>query len=217
MTETVEETTFCWQDALLAYVGEHGTPPKTVAALARANDHSAKTFFKEFGSLRALEKKTWASFAVRTRRILESDETYGDYSGREKLLAFWFTFFAELGQARDFALAYQPALRLPTLGTPPLLDGLKAEILAWAEPVIECALADGELVDRPLVAKYYGQGLVVPSFCLLMFWLNDESEQFQNTDQAVEKTVHALFDCGGKNFLDSWLDLGKFVVQKARG
>lgn len=216
MTETVETTTFCWKEALTAYVTDTGQRPKTVAALARHHERKTPDFFKEYGSLSALEKATWADFGRRTRHILEADETYGDYSGREKLLAFWFTFFAELGRERAFALAYERRFRTPSLQSPRVLDGLKEEILEWAEPVVETALEDGELVARPLVSKYYAQGLAFPTFCLLVFWLNDESEQFQDTDQAVEKTVHALFDSGGKNIFDSWLDLGKFVVQQGR-
>ncbi|CAM2006773.1 hypothetical protein [Acanthopleuribacter pedis] len=216
MTETVEATPFCWKEALTAYVTEYGDRPKTAAALARHGERETPEFFKSYGSLRALEKATWAEFGRRTRMILEADETYGEYSGREKLLAFWFTLFSEFGRERAFAAAYESLLRAPALGMPRVLEGLKEEILEWAEPVIETALEDGELVERPMVTKYYARGLVFPTYCLLLFWLDDESAQCQNTDQAIEKTVHALFDCGGKNLFDSWLDLGKFVVQQGR-
>jgi hypothetical protein len=46
---------------------------------------------------------------------------------------------------------------------------------------------------------------------VLQAWFNDKTSKFQQTDQAIEKSINLLFDVIAKGALDSLLDFGKFL------
>jgi hypothetical protein len=48
---------------------------------------------------------------------------------------------------------------------------------------------------------------------LLMFWRDDNSPAFEQTDAAIEKSVNLAFDLIGKGAIDSMLDFAKFLYQ----
>ena len=65
----------------------------------------------------------------------------------------------------------------------------------------------GEIQARPFIASYYQQVLWNAFLSVLYFWANDKSEQKENTDVMVEKTVHFTFDLLAPNAIDSGVDL----------
>ena len=46
---------------------------------------------------------------------------------------------------------------------------------------------------------------------LLKFWVEDTSESFEKTDQAIEKSVQTAFDVFDNTPLSALLDFGKFL------
>jgi hypothetical protein len=51
---------------------------------------------------------------------------------------------------------------------------------------------------------------------ILRFWCNDDSRDFEKTDEAIEKSVNLAFDLIGKGVLDNAFDFGKFLFQQAK-
>ena len=49
---------------------------------------------------------------------------------------------------------------------------------------------------------------------ILLFFVRDESANFERTDAAVEKAVTLSFDLVGRNTLDSAFDFGRFLLHK---
>jgi hypothetical protein len=52
---------------------------------------------------------------------------------------------------------------------------------------------------------------------VLMFWVKDESAEFEKTDEAIEKSVNLAFDLMGKGVVDNVFEFGKFLFQQAKG
>jgi hypothetical protein len=48
---------------------------------------------------------------------------------------------------------------------------------------------------------------------ILNFWVKDPSQQFEQTDVAIEKAVNTSFDLIGKTPLDTIFDFAKFLFQ----
>lgn len=48
---------------------------------------------------------------------------------------------------------------------------------------------------------------------MLNFWSNDITEDFRNTDAAIEKSTNLLFDLLNHNAGDAAVDFGKFLIQ----
>ena len=65
----------------------------------------------------------------------------------------------------------------------------------------------GEIQARPFIANYYNQSVWNAFLSILLFWANDKSENKENTDVMVEKTIHFVFDLLAPNAIDSGLDL----------
>ena len=69
------------------------------------------------------------------------------------------------------------------------------------------ATNSGEIQARPFIANYYQSVLNTAFLTILNFWSNDKSDEKQNTDVMVEKTVHFAFDLLAPNAVDSGIDL----------
>jgi hypothetical protein len=71
----------------------------------------------------------------------------------------------------------------------------------------------GEVASRPYVDKKYPQLFWLHMGFILMFWKDDSSSGFENTDAAIEKSVNLAFDLIGKGTVDSVIDFAKFLYQ----
>jgi aconitase B len=49
---------------------------------------------------------------------------------------------------------------------------------------------------------------------ILKFWIEDHSPSFEKTDIFIEKTVHASFDILNIKPVQSFLELGKFLLKE---
>jgi hypothetical protein len=49
---------------------------------------------------------------------------------------------------------------------------------------------------------------------VVYFWINDNSQQKEQTDVAVDKVVNLLFDTIAPNALDSAADLVQFLIKR---
>jgi hypothetical protein len=143
---------------------------------------------------------------------LHQEPVYNEYSGREKLLAFYFTLLEVLKPKRSFVNFSLSEVKKPEL-MPAFLKGFREKYTDFVKDLIRESIDKGEIVDRPLVGSRYDEGLWVQFLFILNFWLRDRSLKFEKTDAAIEKSVHLSFDLMGRSFVDSFVDLGKFIVQ----
>jgi ubiquinone biosynthesis protein COQ9 len=49
---------------------------------------------------------------------------------------------------------------------------------------------------------------------VILFYLNDHSDESQDTDAFIEKTTDLLFKLSDTSTLTSMFDLGKFLIQR---
>ena len=83
-------------DLFIQFVLENGKNPVSVFEFCKANDLIETDFYKEFPSIKALEKKVLGDFFTYTSEMLSKNEAYQQYGPQEKLLSFYFTFFEVL-------------------------------------------------------------------------------------------------------------------------
>ena len=128
----------------------------------------------------------------------QQDENYRQYSSREKMLAFVFTFLQNLNETES-TIIWQNRFTY--------LKPIKQEVNSYFDSLIFEATNSGEIQARPFIANYYTYVLYTAFLSVLVFWSNDRSEDRQNTDVMVEKTVHFAFDMLAPNAIDSGIDL----------
>lgn len=155
----------------------------------------------------------WTAVFDETQRICEQDPGYDGYAGREKFLAFVFTFLQQL--TKDEA-AYRPLLRRPAppvLAYMPQLRELKQAFMPFADDLLYQSTNTGEVQARPLMARYYA-GLMWTGFVFILhFWSGDVSANRERTDVFVEKVSHFVFDILAPGPLDSGADLVRSLIQ----
>ncbi len=169
-------------------------------------------FFKHFKSLEAIVKEIPLLVFLQTKERLLADENYHSYSGREKMLALFFTLFEEFLPQRSYFLYKYSNLKdsFEQLSDWKLfldhIDVFTAEILNEVRQ-------NEEIQGRTFVDAHSHKAYKLVFTYLFRVWLNDDSDEFTNTDAAIEKSVNLSIDMLEKNTLDSLIDFGKFALK----
>jgi hypothetical protein len=200
------------QLAYIDYLLNHGQRPPSVFKFAQDLGIKEEDFYSHFGSFDGLERSIWKGFIERSILRLQTDNAYSGFSVREKVLAFYYTFFEDLKLSRSFVLLRldrQPKLEL----VPGFLKDFKAVYESHVENLLSEGKAKGEIANRPYLESAYPKMFWVQIAFLLTFWKQDNSAAFEQTDAAIEKSVNLAFDLIGKGAVDTAFDFAKFLFQ----
>ncbi len=195
------------------YVLEHETMPKSVYKFCKVNSITETEFYGFFGSVDSIRKEIWNKFYVNTESLLQKNKEYDDFSSKDKMLTFFYSFFEMLTLNRSYVLL---ALReennpLKNLGQ---LKGLRKQIKIFAADLINEGNADRTLEITKHNPKLFSEGAWLQFLFLLKFWMNDESAGFEKTDIAIEKSVNTIFDVFDNTPLENIIDFGKFLYKE---
>lgn len=199
--------------AYMQFVLEEGNSPKNVYAFAHSNGAQEAEFYKHFSSFETLEKEIFLQFFTETIKLLKKDEEYADFSPKDKLLSFYFTFFAILTKNRSYVLH---ALKkdLNKLNTLRMLGSLKTHYIQFVKtlglPQVDLKLEKLEkLKEKGMEEMSFNQLLFT-----LKFWMEDSSANFEKTDIFIEKSINTGFEVIESSPLQSIVDLGKFLYKE---
>jgi hypothetical protein len=95
-----------------------------------------------------------------------------------------------------------------------VLGRFEDEFKEFVQDILQEGRATGEVASRPFLQDGYGRIFLRQLQFILLYFVRDESTNFERTDAAVEKAVTLSFDLVGRNTFDSALDLGRFLLQK---
>jgi len=190
----------------------------SVYAFCKSLKLKESTFYKSFNSFEALEDSIWRDWLQETLEVIKTDPNYLEYSVREKLLSFYFTWFEILLANRSFvSLSLQNFQSPENIIKHNSLKSLKATFVEYSNDLIMEGGESGEIPTRQnLLNKSYPNGLWLQFLFLLNFWKNDQSNDFANTDAAIEKSVNLSMDLIGHGPVDAIVDFAKFMFQQAR-
>lgn len=200
------------RSAYQEYVLTEGKRPASVYKFCLDLGIKEETFYSQVASFESLEKLIWKSYATTAINKLEADEAFGDFSAREKVLAFYFTLAEILKQNRSFVLLQLREHKKLEI-TPVFLKDFKHEFESFIEKILTTGKASGEVAQRPYLDKRYPQLFWVHMGFMLQYWCDDDSAGFEKTDAFIEKSVNLAFDLIGKGAFDSAVDFVKFIYQ----
>lgn len=198
--------------AYIDHVLNHGNRPTSVFKFCTGLGVKEETFYNHFGSFEGLERSIWKSFITTTIERLKTDKAYSAFSVREKVLAYYYTFFEELKVNRSFILVQLEHHKKLEI-VPGFLKDFRTSFEAHLESILNIGKTSGEVAKRPYLDKSYPQLFWVHMAFLLIYWKDDNSAGFENTDAAIEKSVNLAFDLIGKGAVDSMIDFTKFLYQ----
>ncbi len=197
------------------YVLTNGEPPKSVYNFAKKLKITEAAFYKIYGSFDAIEKGVWEDLTIATILKIKEQEVWPQYSAREKMLSFFYSFLELLKSKRSFII-YTLKKHPKRLTVPDVLTGAKSEFLSFSEDVINEGLDSGELTDRKFFSKRYKDALWLQFAFIINFWMDDDSKDFEKSDEAIEKGINVTFDLFQRSPIDNLFEYGKFLTRNGK-
>ena len=203
------------KNGYINYVLTNDEKPKSVYSFVKKLKISEVDFYQFFASFESIEKVIWVELTVETIDTLQQQEVWNQYSSREKILSFFYSYVEVLKKHRSFII-YSLKSAGSGLSTPKVLSGSKTIFENFAENVIADGLESGELADRKFFSKRYKDALWLQFAFILRFWINDDSAGFEKTDEAIEKGIQVTFDLFQRSPIDNLFEYGKFLAQNGK-
>lgn len=200
------------KEAYREYVLENGSQPASIFKFVKSIKIKEEVFYEHFNSFENVEKEIWLDLLKQTLEAIQSEEVYDEYSAREKLLAFYYTFIEVMKSQRSYILQTAKPGNRPDF-SPYFLEYLKKDFIEFVEEILLEAQETEEVKARPYISDRYKDGIWVQFLFVLRFWFKDDSRGFEKTDAAIEKAVNLSFDLMGKGPLDAMIDFAKFIYQ----
>ncbi len=211
----IEDKAAIIKEAYIDHLLEHGRQPPSVYQFVKRLNMKESVFYEYYNSFNAIEKGIWKDFFEKTINKIQSETVYNEYSVREKLLAFYYTWIEVLKENRSYVtFILKRAGTAPSMMRAGALDGFKQEFYAFINELLSEGKETNEIADRPLISNNYDDGLWRQLLFVLNFWVKDDSKNFEQTDIAIEKAVNLSFDIMGRGALDGAVDLARFLFQR---
>ena len=201
--------------AYIDYALTNGQRPASVYIFMKELNLKEEEFYTCFSTFDAVEASIWRSFFNHTHDTIKSQDVYVGYSSREKILAFYFGLIEHLKSNRSFVTWTFRSTSKISFNNPVFLHDFKKMFEDFADEVIRQGIESGEIIDRKLLSEKYKDALWVQLVFVIHFWIDDNSTDFERTDEAIEKGVNITFDLMAQSPLDSIIDYGKFLWRTA--
>lgn len=195
------------------YFLKHGKAPDSVFTFCRSLEISEEKFYKHFSGFQTMDRVIWEKYFTKTLKQLEGHAVWAEYSAREKLLAFYYTLIETLKKDRSYVVKRSKTISFMD-GCPHYLSGFKQHFEQLTQGIVNEGVANEEIENRMYLSSRYAKLHWPQLLYVLKTWIFDNSDSFQKTDEAIEKSVNLGFDLMGRNFLDSAIDFGKFVFTR---
>ncbi len=198
--------------AYVDYRLNHASTPESVFAFCKAIEIKESDFYSAFNAFEQIEETFWKNQIHMVTTRLRDSEEWSSFSAREKMLAFYFSWFEQLLENRSFAIAtFGDGMSMPLKSDP--LKSLKREFENWVKEILLEGESQGEVAPRKLVSGRYPDLLWLQLVFLFQYWKRDRSKGFENTDAAIEKSVNLSFDLMGKGVIESFTDFARFFLK----
>lgn len=201
--------------AYIDFVLTHDEKPKSVYSFTKKLKITEADFYTFYASFESIEKTIWVELLSETISEIKQQELWAQYSSRDKMLSFFYSYVELLKGNRSF-VAYSLKNNKKKLGTPEVLSGVKPIFENFAEEIINEGLESGELAERKFLSKRYKDALWIQYAFILNFWLDDDSAGFEKTDEAIEKGIQVTFDLFQRSPIDNLFEYGKFLAQNGK-
>jgi Tetracyclin repressor-like, C-terminal domain len=207
------------RQAYSEFLLENGKKPESVYAFCKKFKIKEDAFYEEYSSFPQIESEIWKALFIEARASAESEEVYENYSVREKMLAFLYTWIEILKKNRSYILMSYEGFEKPIyMKSNSQLADFKNSFYDFMNELLMEARETREVEQRPIpqLMQRYPDLFWAKTLFILDFWINDTSKSFEKTDTMIEKTVNTAFDLLGRSPLDSLFDLGKFIFQNRK-
>ena len=196
----------------MEYVLLNNKKPDSVYSFSKQYNFNEEDYYKFYGNFSALEQSIFKVFYEKTVNLLEKNNEYQNYSSRDKMLSFYYSFFELLTANRSYVVHAlgSPTKNLKKIDT---LKKLKKSFSNYIDKLdITLLETNQETLDK-IQNKTLKESAWFQLLLTIKYWLEDTSPSFERTDIFIEKAVNTSFDLINIKPLKSVLDLGKFLYK----
>lgn len=213
LTAAVPLTADTITEKYMHYCLENNKKPESVYLFSKHIGISEKEFYNHFASIDSLEKSVFVSFHQLTTRLIAQSDDIAQASFRDKLLAYYFTYFEILTANRSYVVftLKEDKNRLNSLLK---LKELRNHFKQFVTEASAGYLKAKSERIRNAQQDALEEGAWIQLMVTLKFWLDDESIGFEKTDLFIEKSIRATFDLIDTTPLESVIDFGKFLIKE---
>ncbi|MBX3102235.1 MAG: hypothetical protein KF690_06990 [Bacteroidetes bacterium] len=183
-----------------------GTTPINAYTVAERAGISETEFYTHFPSAEAVGSRIWLDLGKEVAGILQQSEAYRGYPARQKVLAYYFTFF-------EAGLKHRMFIR-HTFHKDAVVRAYKEEYKQLMSELVQEGLDTDDMKNRLTLSNHYPRILWELHQKLVRFWLRDQSEGFTQTEKAIESYSRLPLDFMGPNLIDSVADTLKFELER---
>ena len=201
-----------FKNEFVLYLIRNGENPVTVFKFCEELRVDESIFYKYYNSFRSVEKAVWLTFYQEVKTALGGDAEYSSYSALEKYLSFLYAVVEVYKQNRSYVVLRYAEVDRKSL-RPWFMDAFREEFTIWTKEILDEGFDSNEIIARPLISSKYHEALWVQLLYITRVWTNDESEDFQLTDAAIEKSSALLFELMKSGPVDLLIDFLKFAYQ----
>lgn len=197
----------------MKYVLEHETVPKSIYKFCKDNAIEEAVFYDSFGSISGIQKAIWNAFFSHTQQLIEKNKDYEQFSNKDKMLTFFYSFFELLTLNRSYVL-FALHNEENVLKNMEQLKGLRKHVKNYATELIHNGNAEKNFKFSKHNPRLFSEGAWLQLLFILKFWMDDDSAGFEKTDIAIEKSIQTVFDVFDNTPLDNIIDFGKFLFKE---
>jgi hypothetical protein len=146
------------RNAYLDYVLTNDEKPKLVYIFVKKLKITEADFYQFFSSFESIEKTIWFELTFETINKIKEQEVWPQYTAREKMLSFFYSYLENLKNERSFVI-YSLKNHRGKFSTPDVLAGVKPIFENFAQEIIEEGLDSGERAERRFLSKRYKDAL----------------------------------------------------------
>ena len=196
----------------MEYVLLNNKKPDSVYSFSKQYNFNEEDYYKFYGNFSALEQSIFKVFYEKTINLLEKNNEYQNYSSRDKMLSFYYSFFELLTANRSYVVHAlgSPTKNLKKIDT---LKKLKKSFSNYIDKLDITLLETNEETLDKIQNKTLKESAWFQLLLTIKYWLEDTSPSFERTDIFIEKAVNTSFDLINIKPLKSVLDLGKFLYK----
>ena len=196
----------------MEYVLLNNKKPDSVYSFTKQYNFNEKDYYKFYGNFKALEQSIFKVFYEKTINLLEKNNEYQNYSSRDKMLSFYYSFFELLTANRSYVV-HALGSQTKNLKKIDTLKKLKKSFSNYIDKLdITLLETNQETLDK-IQNKTLKESAWFQLLLTIKYWLEDTSPSFERTDIFIEKAVNTSFDLINIKPLKSVLDLGKFLYK----
>lgn len=196
-----------------AFYQQHDRVPNSTEEFENYLGNDSMETLQSFNPLLTLRTHIWESYFFKALERCQADPQFEHYACREIYLSMLYNIVGVLNEEAKLnkeMISFNKSL--PSI--PKELKRMKAAAADFYKQMISAGQNSGEIADRNLVNFQYNKWCWYGTLFVIFFWKKDSSEHSEQTDVAIEKVAHLIFDILNPNALDSSLEFFTFLFKQ---